>query len=94
MQRGIYGSVCSTLGYVGNEECFDLLMEALKDPDYGSVLLGLEFLIRRSNKDIEPWMKDQKREWVERKLLWFQWWEENKNDFEIILTVRQAFGDQ
>lgn len=93
-RRGVYGATSWALGRLGTKRSFEILLEGVEKKDAGDAGVGLEVLVRRSNKRFEPWMRVG--QWssetgMKHKEDWRKWWDANKADFEVVKTAQEAF---
>jgi hypothetical protein len=88
VKKGIDGWSGWALGTVGDETCFEILLDRAEKHGSSDAVVGLDVLIRRSNKKYEPWMRGS--DWNAEK--WSEWWKANKSDFKVIKTAEEAFG--
>jgi HEAT repeats len=95
VRRGLDGWSGWALATVGDERAFELLLSRAEDHDVMDAVEGMQVLVHRSNKPVQPWMKENS--WnpetgLKNKRKWRLWWEANHRDFRVVRTAEQAFG--
>jgi hypothetical protein len=99
-----FSGAANALGRLGDKPSFDVLIALLTPSFSGSALLelrlpasgaidALKSLVQRSNKRVELWMNDVRKESslsVAHREDWLNWWQQNKAEFKIVRTDRQA----
>jgi HEAT repeat protein len=83
------------VGALGNDRSFETMLAALrKNPERcAHIDFALYWLVRRSNKVVEPWMSESSTTQaiqIARVPQWRAWWERHKDDFRIICSQEEA----
>lgn len=96
-RRGVFGGTSWALGRLGDKKSFEILLEGVEKRDALDAVEGLMSLVRRSNKPFEAWMGVSS--WTEQSGLehrqdWLDWWKQNKSDFQVIKTAKEADGTE
>ncbi|MEX1095320.1 MAG: HEAT repeat domain-containing protein [Planctomycetales bacterium] len=91
-RRGIE-SATYPIGHFGTEDSFRVLLQAADENPAmrSSAPMGLYWLVRRSNKQTEPWMLDPAQTAAEKLPRWKAWWEANRDTFRLVRTWEEAF---
>lgn len=87
------------LGKIGTAETFPVLLDCyLKHPEPpASFPAGMLWLVMRSNKAVEKWMKNPTYTsaiGIEEKPLWKEWWQKNRGGFQVVRSMREAVALQ
>jgi hypothetical protein len=93
VKRGVEAG--TALGAVGDESCFEVLLERANTHNSLDALGGLSRLVYRSNLEHEAWMSVHRKRsttGLDHKDKWTQWWNENKAEFKVTKTADEALG--
>jgi len=86
----------SAVQTMGTEKSFEILLIGLQNnpPQCAQIDYALYWLVRRSNKNAEPWMADEsgttRAMQVARIPEWRDWWDSNKSSFKVIKSFEEA----
>ncbi|MEA3207355.1 MAG: hypothetical protein QOE70_412 [Chthoniobacter sp.] len=97
IKRNVFGGTSGALAWLGNEASFEVLLEAVTQRESLNALDAVMDVLSRSNKPVEAWMKEPRWEssiGLTHKQDWINWWQENKADFKIIKTAKEAYGTE
>jgi hypothetical protein len=93
--HGVYRAA-EALGALGNAESFPTLLKAFQEDPRRcyEVDNALYWLVRRSNKNTEPWMHDEKGTrqalQIARIPRWTAWWRANQDGFKVVKSQREV----